>query len=82
MGIAMRFCARIFSFISTAWLAILAGAHAAQAQDCKPLQLINSIKLESYGSGKGFLVPVEINGVPQKLVLDTGGGTTRFLHKP
>jgi len=48
----------------------------AQAADCKPLQIVNSVKLESLGSSDGFLVPVEINGTPQKLLLDTGGATT------
>jgi len=50
----------------------------AQAADCKPLQIINIVKLERSKTGSGFLVPVEINGVPQKFVLDTGGAMTQI----
>ncbi len=49
---------------------------AAQAADCKPLHIVNTVKLESADGGTRFLVPVEINGIAQKLVLDTGGATT------
>ena len=77
----MGYCARAVSLISTACLAILMAAHAAQAEECKPLRLINSVKLESFANGNGFLVPVEINGVAQKLVLDTGGGTTSISRQ-
>jgi len=64
------------AFLATCGLAAAAFSNAVQAADCKPLQIVNSVKLESFENGNGFLVPVEINGIPQKLVLDTGGVTT------
>lgn len=51
-------------------------APMAQAADCKPLQIVNTVKMERANGGTRYLVPVEINGTPQKLVLDTGGFTT------
>jgi predicted aspartyl protease len=62
-------------------LAVAAFWNVAQAADCKPLQFINSVKLESFNDGNGFLVPVEINGTPKKLVLDTGGATTSLTQE-
>jgi predicted aspartyl protease len=69
---------RLFQSIAAAscGLTLAALSGAAHAADCKPLQIINTVKLERFKTGNGFLVPVEINGVPQKLVLDTGGATT------
>jgi predicted aspartyl protease len=64
------------SFLVSCSLAAAVIWNPAQAADCKPLQIINSVKLENVKTGDGFLVPVEINGVPQKLALDTGGATT------
>ena len=81
MGIAMRCQAHAVSFVLTAFLPTIAGTGPALAADCKPLQLINSVKLESFVNGSGFLVPVEINGIPQKLVLDTGGGITSLSRQ-
>src|SRR5690348_13293608 len=60
-------------------LAISAGA--ADAQDCKPLRLINSIKMTTNDDRSRFYVPVTINGTPKKLILDTGGGLTQLLHR-
>jgi predicted aspartyl protease len=75
----MRFFQRIV-VASCGWtLATLSGA--AHAADCKPLQIINTVKLERFTTGDGFLVPVEINGVPQKLVLDTGGAITQISSR-
>jgi predicted aspartyl protease len=75
----MRFFQRIV-VASCGWtLAALSGA--AHAADCKPLQIINTVKLERFKTGNVFLVPVEINGVPQKLVLDTGAVTTQISSR-
>lgn len=54
---------------------------SAQAADCKPLQIVNTVKLERANDGTRFLVPVEINGTPEKLILDTGGVTTSLSPK-
>src|SRR5215469_1844533 len=50
----------------------------AWAEDCKPLQLANTIQLESVAEGRRILVPVRINGKPLQLVLDTAGVTTQL----
>lgn len=76
MGIAMRIHARAVSFALTAWIAILAGALPARAEDCKPLRIVNTVPLESLSNDDEFLVPVAVNGSPRKLVLDTGGVMT------
>jgi hypothetical protein len=46
--------------------------------DCAPLRMINTVKMESVGDGERLLVPVIINGTPEKLILDTGGATTQL----
>jgi hypothetical protein len=74
-GMAMRSNARILLSIALAFPGF-AGLDEARAADCKPLRIINSIKMESVDQGNRFLVPVTINGTPQKLILDTGGVTT------
>jgi predicted aspartyl protease len=51
---------------------------AAHAADCKPLQIVNTVKMERAHDGTRFLVPVEINGTAQKLILDTGGAITQL----
>lgn len=66
------------TFLASCCFAVTAFWNAAQAADCKPLHIVNTVKLERSKTGDGFLVPVEINGVPQKLVLDTGGATTQI----
>ena len=53
----------------------------ARAADCKPLQILNTVKLESTDSGDKIVVPVTINGTPEKFILDTGGYTTQLGHK-
>ena len=45
----------------------------AVAADCSPLQLKNTIKLEPAAGGM-MLVPITLNGVEKKFLLDTGGG--------
>ena len=60
--------------------AFLSASDLAQAADCKPLQILNTVKLESIDNGKLFLAPVTINGTPEKFLLDTGGGVTQVEH--
>jgi predicted aspartyl protease len=61
---------------------ILAGALAlaclrpALAQDCKPLQMLGSAKLEV--SDSGVFIDVTVNGKPAKMRLSTAGGVTSF----
>ncbi|HKD47503.1 MAG TPA: retropepsin-like aspartic protease [Rhizomicrobium sp.] len=50
----------------------------AWAEDCKPLQLANTIQLETVAGGRRILVPVRINGKPLQLLLDTAGVTTQL----
>jgi predicted aspartyl protease len=53
-------------------------AHAADVPDCRPLKLINSIKMTTTEDRSRFFVPVTINGTPKKLLLDTGGAITQI----
>ncbi len=75
----MRFLQR--DFLISCGLAFAAFCNIAQAADCKPLQILNTIKLESADDGDKIIVPVTINGTPEKFVLDTGGYTTQLGHK-
>ena len=72
----MRLCARGFLLANSAFLASLAAP--ARAADCKPLQILNTIKLERIDDGNRFLVPVAIDGRPEKFILDTGGYVTQI----
>src|SRR5580698_2904092 len=66
------------AFFGSILLAI-AGPFAGPADaDCPPPHLLNSIKLESVAGGNRVLVPVTINGAPEKLILDTGAGVTQL----
>ncbi len=51
---------------------------AAHAADCKPLQILNTIKMEANKDGTRYLVPVTVNDKPQKFLLDTGGGISQI----
>jgi len=55
-------------------------ARAADAPDCKPLQLLNSIKMTTNADRSRFYVPVTINGAPKNFLLDTGGGLTQITQ--
>lgn len=73
---------RMFSrILATYVVAILPFGSSALAADCKPLQIVNTIKLESINDGNKLLVPVAINGTPAKFVLDTGGYTSQISRK-
>jgi len=62
-------------------IAFAAPGQVAQAADCKPLQIVNTVKMESIEGGNKILVPVTINGTPEKFILDTGGYTSQLGHK-
>ena len=51
-------------------------AAPALAVDCRALKLLNSTDLEPLGSSGLMLVPVTIDGVPKKMLLDIAGGVT------
>ena len=63
----------------TAWM--LARASLAEAADCNPLRIVDTVQLESVDNGNAFLVPVTVNGSAKKLILDTGGVMTALGRK-
>ena len=65
--------------ITLAALMLIGLAGPARSEDCKPLKLLNSVPLEMRGAR--VLVPVTINGTPQKMLLDTGGITSQISEK-
>ena len=48
-------------------------AAPAQAQDCKPLQLIDTIKMTTMENDGRRTVPVMVNTTPETFLIDTGG---------
>jgi len=62
-------------------LAATTFCNAAHAADCKPLQIVNTIKLERVSGGDRLLVPVTINGSAEKFLLDTGGYASQIGHE-
>jgi predicted aspartyl protease len=52
----------------------------ANASECKPLRILNSIKMTTNSDRSRFYVPVQINGTPKELLLDTGGAMTQILE--
>lgn len=75
----MRFRAYIISAFFFFMLA--ATGPVVHAADCKPLQIVNTVKLESINNGNKVLVPVTINNTPEKFILDTGGYTSQISRK-
>jgi hypothetical protein len=67
---------RVGSIFGSLALAILFQNSAALAEDC-PLKQITSVDM-TVGPAGNFLVPVTINGTPQKMVLATGGAITNL----
>lgn len=71
---------RILPLLAGVWISVLsAPTRAAGASECKPLQLINSVKMTTNSDRSRFYVPVQINGTPKNFLLDTGGGLTQIL---
>ena len=66
---------RFSKYIGAGLAALFAAglASAAHAQDCPPLTKYTSVKLEPLANSKRVLVPVTINNVPKKFLLDTAG---------
>jgi predicted aspartyl protease len=58
-------------------LAMAGWCSNAQAQDCKPLELVTHLKMERDDGGLPML-PVSINGTPRRFLLDTGGALTQI----
>jgi len=74
-----HFALRLLPLLAGAFV-LSTPAQAADATSCKPLQLINSIKMTANADRSRFYVPVQINGTPKNLLLDTGGGITQILQ--
>ena len=74
----MRTTARVFMCVASVFLT---SANIARAADCKPLAIINSVKMESIGGGARYVVPVTIDGKPLKFLLDTGGVVTEITRE-
>src|SRR5882757_6725178 len=66
---------RFGTYISAGLAAFLAAglASTAHAQNCPPLTKYASVKLEPLVNSKRVLVPVTINNVSKKFLLDTAG---------
>jgi hypothetical protein len=65
---------RFGKYIGAGLTAFFAAALApAYAQDCPPLTKFTGVKLETLPNSKRVLVPVTINNVPKKFLLDTAG---------
>jgi predicted aspartyl protease len=72
---------RLMPLLAGIWASVFpVSAQAAAADACKPLRLINSIKMTTNSDRSRFYVPVAINGTPKNLILDTGGGLTHILQ--
>lgn len=67
---------RVGSIVGSLALAILFQNGGALAEDC-PLKQISSVDM-TVGPGGNFLVPVSINGTPQKMALATAAGITNL----
>src|SRR5471030_2644640 len=60
--------------------ALMAGGPAL-AQDCGTLKTISSVTLQPSESRLQELVPVKINGMDKRLLLDTGGYTSQLTQE-
>jgi hypothetical protein len=63
-----------------AWAFATGLASSARAQECPPLTKLASVKLETLPNSRRVLVPVTINNVPKKFLLDTAG-MSAFITK-
>lgn len=67
--------AAVFAAVLLLWSPAQAGEPSA---DCKPLTLVSSVDLVPAENTSEELVPVEINGTPKLMLLDTGGVYTEI----
>ncbi|HJT42563.1 MAG TPA: pepsin/retropepsin-like aspartic protease family protein [Rhizomicrobium sp.] len=67
---------RVGSILGSLALAILFQNGMAQAEECGPLKMVNSVDLVA-GPNRA-LVPVSINGTPKLFLLDTGGAVSHI----
>lgn len=66
---------RVGPILGSLAFAVLSQNTMALADDCGPLKQISSVDM-TVGAAGNFLVPVSINGTPEKMVLATAGGIT------
>ena len=68
------------SAISVVLIAAFAcAASAAKADDCAAPKLENTVPMEAIGDSGEVAVPITLNGVTQKFLFDTGGGTMNYI---
>ena len=60
--------------------AALLPATAAQAADCGPLKIVDRIQMVRTSGADEDLIPVLVNGQPQKFLFDTGGERTQITR--
>jgi hypothetical protein len=78
VGMAGRFSKCIGAGLGVFFAAGLTSV--ARAQDCPPLTKYTGAKLETLANSRRVLVPVTINNVPKKFLLDTAG-TAGYITK-
>ncbi|HWU55285.1 MAG TPA: aspartyl protease family protein [Rhizomicrobium sp.] len=66
---------RVGSILGSLAVAVLFHNGMALAEDCGPLKQISSLDM-TVGPAGNYLVPVTINGMPEKMLLATAGGIT------
>jgi hypothetical protein len=67
------------ALLGSAVISVLLGAAPAQADDCKKLAMLTSVDMIA---ARGiYMIPVTINGTPQKLLLATAGGISSINEK-
>jgi len=65
---------KIPAFLSAAAVFLVGAAAAQAAEDCAPsLRILNSVQMQSTTDRTVMVVPVKIDNVDKKLLLDTGG---------
>lgn len=63
----MRFYGLVPVVLACVWTS------AAQAADCKPLNILSSLDMEPLGQSELMTIPISLNGAERKFLLDTGG---------
>jgi predicted aspartyl protease len=69
---------RLAAALSVGFLFVPSSGALAQNSNCAPLEKVTSVKLELVDGGDAVLVPVTLNGVPQKLQLATARITSEL----